>query len=367
MNLRQYLLISRLHPLYVLVPLALAGCAPAAQEPAKPRPVKAVQVGLANLQEQSEFAGDVRPRHETRMAFRVGGKLASRAVELGSEVRAGDLLARLDDRDLALTREAHDAQLAAAKQEEKLARADMARYTELFEKNFISRAEFERRANAFESAIARSRQLQAQFTSASNQFEYAVLRADHAGVVTGIEAEPGQVLAAGQSVVRIARSGELEAAIAIPEHRVDEVRSARTIRVVSWANPELSVEGRLREVSPSADPVTRTYAARIALPAASASFRLGMTVRVMVLPGESGKPTLVRVPLDAVMREGDQASLWLVDPQSGSVTRRPVTLAAFRGNEVEIAKGIERGQWVVSAGAHLLQPGQRVSIRGSGA
>ncbi len=338
----------------------LAACSPPPQPTETTRPVKAVKVE-AGGDVLATYAGEVRARYETRLGFRVGGKLAARLVEVGSSVKAGQVLARLDDADLQLSRAGYEAQRAAAQHDEKLARADFQRFDELYRKNFISRAEYDRRQNSLDGALARAQQAEAQFAASRNQQGYAALVADHAGVVTAVEAEVGQVMGAGQTVIRIARPEEKEILISIPEQRVAELKNAVSIGVQSWADPTRTLPGRIREIAPSADPVTRTYAAKIAVDGAGEDLRLGMTARVLLSSKAAG--TTPQVPVTAVFRQGEKPAVWVIDQAAMTVKAKPVILGDYRGNEVAI-QGIMPGQMVVTAGVQMLREGQKVSVAG---
>jgi RND family efflux transporter MFP subunit len=224
--------------LALLALAALTACGKAPDpRPEDVRPVRVLRIGAAEAKRSFELAGEVRPRHETRLAFRVGGKLIERLVEVGSRVKAGQPVARLDAADLELAAASARAQVASLQAERDLAAADHARYKELRARNFISQAEYDRRANAHATAEARLEAARAQMRQASNQVAYALLAADTDGVVTAIEAEAGQVVAAGQTVARLARPGEKEVAIAVPESQRDFVERANSFAVALSAVP----------------------------------------------------------------------------------------------------------------------------------
>ena len=342
----------------------VAACAKAPeQKPDEIRPVRVQKIGETPATRSFEFAGEVRAQHETRVAFRVGGKIVERLVDVGAVVKPGQPLARLDSNDLALATASARAQVASAQAEHELAWADHARYKELREKNFISQAEYDRRANALSTAQARLEAQRAQQAQSANQLAYAVLKADTAGVITGIEAEAGQVVTAGQTVARLARQGDKEIAIAVPESQREFIERAHDFSVSVSAFPGKSWKGRLRELSPAADPVTRTYAARIAVSEAGEEMEWGMSARVAA--HANGNGSKIEVPIAALYSRGDQPQVLVVNGES-TVTPRSVKTGGIAGERVVIAEGLRPGELVVTAGAQLLRPGQRVRVLNGG-
>ena len=344
----------------VLAALSLAACSDAIEKkPEEIRPVRVITIGETAEPRAVAYAAEVRARHEVRLSFRVGGKIVERLVEVGSKVRAGQPVARLDAADLALAAASPKAQAASLETERNLAAADLARYRELREKNFISQAEFDRRSSALEAAAAKLEAAQAVFRQSSNQAGYALLVADRAGVITAIEAEAGQVVAAGQTVARLAQRGEMEAAFAVPEAQRPLVESATEMAVTLNALPGKQWKAKLRELSPAADPVSRTYSVRATILKASEDVELGMSARVAVTA--SGAAPRLEVPVSALYSRGDQPQVFVVDG-NGMVQARAVKTAGIAGERVAIASGLEPGDVVVAAGAALLRPGQRVRV-----
>lgn len=337
----------------------LTGCVPEAeQRPDEIRPVRVLRVGASEAVRSFESAGEVKARHETRLAFRVGGKMIERLVENGSAVRAGQAVARLDPADLALAEAGARAQEASAQAERNLAAADLKRYRELREKNYISQAEFERRASILSTAEARLDAVRAQRRQIGNQAAYAVLAADTAGVIIAVEAEAGQVVAAGQTVARLARPGEKEVAFAVPESEREFVERATTLTVTLNAVPGKSWQARLRELAPAADPVTRTYAARASILQAGDDVELGMSAR---LAASAHGGSRIEVPVAALYSRDDKPQVLLVTP-GGTVQPQAVTTAGIANERVVIESGLKAGDVVVAAGAQLLRPGQRVRV-----
>lgn len=340
--------------------LLLSGCGQGVDNQEEIRPVRVQRVTAVGGEEETVYSGEVRARYETRLAFRVPGKIVSRDVEVGQTVKRGQVLARLDARDLELSEAAAQAQVLAASEEHVLADAELKRYQELRRKNFISQAELERRASASATAEARHRQTSAQLRHSGNQSSYAALLADTDGVITAIDAEAGQVVAAGQTVVRLARLEEKEVAISVPEQRVGKLAQAVRIQVRLWANPLIAYTAKIREIAPASDPVTRTYPVRIALTDADEHARLGMTASVIIVHAD-GAPR-VRIPLTALYEKGGKPAVWVVDSDKRTVDLVPVKGVALSGNDFLVDAGLASGQFVATGGVHLLRQGQKVRL-----
>jgi RND family efflux transporter MFP subunit len=297
---------------------------------------------------------------ESRLGFRVGGKITRRAVEVGQRVKAGQLLAQLDPRDYQLAADAGRAQVTAAATQRDLAAADFKRYKELKEQNFISGAELERRDATLKAAQATLEQAQAQLAGQGNQTGYTQLVADVSGVVTAVEAEAGQVVSAGTPVVRIAQDGLRDVVFAVPEDKLARVPAGAGVTVRSWSGGEL-LKGTVREVAASADPVTRTYAVKVTL-AAQDALPLGATVYVVPAAATQAAVGVIKLPTSALRQEGKGSAVWVLDTATMTVRSQPVQIATADGNEAVIAAGLQPGQKVVSAGVHVLSPGQKVTI-----
>ena len=336
----------------------------ACSRPAPPeepvRAVKVITVGASAYASRYEYAGEVRAQVESRLGFRVGGKLIKRQAELGQRVKAGQVLAQLDPQDYRLAADAARAQVAAAATNRNLAAADFRRYQALKDQNFISGAELERREATLKAAQAQLEQAQSQSAVQGNQSNYAVLTADVSGVVTAVEAEPGQVVAAGAPVLRIAADGVRDVVFSVPEDRVAGLKVGAPVKIRVWAqNTELT--GKVREVAASSDPVTRTYPVKVSIDA-KAPPPLGATVYVTV---EAGVPTgtpVIKLPSSALRREGQATTVWVLDKAGMTVRSQVIQVATADGNEIVVASGLEPGMQVVSAGVHVLSPGQKVSI-----
>jgi RND family efflux transporter MFP subunit len=350
--------------------IALAGAAVLAAcsktEPAA-EPVRAVRTltitnGAAGG--TREYAAEIRARTESKLGFRVGGKITRRSANVGDTVKAGQVLAQLDPQDLKLAQESARAGLSAAQTNLELANADYKRYKDLRDQGFISSAELERRDTALKSAQAQFDQARAQAGVQGNQAAYAALVADSNGVITGVDAEPGMVVAAGSPVVRLAQDGPRDVVFSVPEDHVGDLRAlARkpgALKVRLWGSTE-AVSASIREVAAAADAVTRTF--QIKADIGELPARLGQTATVLIeLPQQSG---VVRLPLSAVTELQGRTSVWLVDKNAQgvlSVKAQPIQVGGADGNTVVVAGGLAPGQVVVTAGVHVLSPGQQVKM-----
>ncbi|MGG7604987.1 efflux RND transporter periplasmic adaptor subunit [Massilia sp. BKSP1R2A-1] len=342
-----------------LLLLLLAGCGKDEAKVEDIRPVRVVKLAAGDGAERVEFSGDVRPRYESRLGFRVGGKIVERKVDVGANVKDGQVLMRLDPQDLRLAEAQARATLRAAETERDLAQADYKRHQNLRAQNFVSQAVLDAKQAALRAAQANVDAARAGFRGQSNQAGYANLESDTNGVVTAVDAEVGQVVAAGAPVVRVARTDEKEVVIGIPEDRVGQLRNASDVKVRLWANRDEAISGKIREVSPVADPATRTYTVKVSIPA-NPEVRLGMTATVDMAASGKGNGSHLRVPLTALVQDKGATSVWVVE--NGAVQLRRVQVAGQADNDILLAGGVQPGQTVVTAGVHLLKPGQKVKI-----
>jgi len=341
----------------------------ACSKPAPPeepiRAVKIMTVGVNTFSSGYEFAGEVKAKNESRLGFRVGGKIIKRQAELGQRVKAGQVLAQLDPQDYKLAADAAKAQLQLAATNRDLAAADFRRFAALREQNFISGAELERREATLKAAQAQVDQAQSQLNVQGNQANYAVLVADVSGVVTAIEAEPGQVVSAGTPVVRIAADGVRDVVFSVPEDKVNSIKPGMAMKVRGWAQDAQTASsvGKVREVSASADPVTRTYLVKLALSGLAVPPPLGATVYVLPegLGGVQGMP-VIKLPTSALRRDGQNSAVWVLDKASMTLKSQTIQIATADGNEAVIAAGLQPGMLVVNAGVHVLSAGQKVTI-----
>jgi multidrug efflux system membrane fusion protein len=354
------LLITLFSMLGLVTILSLGACSKKVEKTEDIRPVRALQAVMEGSDITTEFSGEVRPRIESRLGFRVPGKIIARKVDVGTVVKRGQVLMQLDPQDLLLGQAQAKAGLSAAESNRDLAKAELKRYQELREKNFVAQAVLDAKDTAFRAAQASYDQARAGLSNQSNQASYASLVADVDGVVTGIDAEVGQVVAAGSPVVRVAKTGELDVVVGIPEDKVNSIRHMSDVKVRMWANQGEVIVAKLRELSPIADPVTRTFTAKVALAPEVKDVRLGMTATVSF--GMKNPQAMIRLPLTALLQEKNVNSVWVVE--AGAVKLMPVQLGGTAGEDVLIASGVSAGQMVVTAGVNLLKNGQKVKILG---
>lgn len=337
----------------------VAACAKHEPPPEPVRPVQLTKVTVGGAMDTAVFAGEVRPRYEADLGFRIGGKLVARYVDVGARVKKGQALARLDPNDVALQADAQKAAVAAAETEYTYAKAEYDRYENLYRQKFISESALDQKRNALASNQAKFDQQKAQLAVTRNTASYATLVADQDGVITAVNAETGQVVTAGQSVFKLAREEEREVAIAVPENRVAELKSAKSIGIVLWADPQKLHPARVREIAPAVDAATRTFAARVSLVDNDPAAQWGMTANVVLR--ETGPANGAVLPLTAVYHAPDgKPAVWVYDPQVQKVSLRPVSLGQYREDGVVVTEGVNDGEWVVSAGVNKLQPGQVV-------
>lgn len=336
--------------------LLLAGCA---QDKlvAPVRPALVTQPSSGELGYEA-FAGEVHAREEPQLAFRVAGKISRRLVDAGAHVQAGQALAELDPADLSLQSQASRAAQASAQSDLALARSELARYKLLADQQLVSRSLYDSKVAALRAAEARSRQAGAQSAASGNQVAYAVLRAPKAGVIAQRLAEAGQVVAAGQPVFVLAVDGEREVAISVSEQSISRFRLGRDLAVELWAKPGQRFPGKVRELSPAADALTRTYAARVGFESGDSEVALGQSARVYA---QSAANSGMSLPLSALTQSRGGPAVWVVDKRSAKVHLTPVTVGAYGEDGVPVLSGLDADDWVVAAGAHLLLEGEQVA------
>ena len=352
-------LTSRLSPLLALSLLPfLAACNDLAQSAdAKPeRPVQVQKVAFEPSDVSREFVGVVRARYETDLGFRVAGKIVNRTVNVGDRVRAGDVVARVDAEDFKLQVESARAELSAAMSSVAQTAADELRYRTLRERGYAAVADYDRKKTAKDEADGRLERAQRALDLARNQLAYAELKADADGVITAAMAEPGQVVAIGQGVVRLAHRGEKEALVALPETWLGEARqSVASVRL--WSDPKRRFTAQLRELSPQADAATRTYAARFSIADPDDVVALGMTAIVTL--SHMSEDDVAKLPLSAIINRGSGPSVYVV-ARDGEVSLQPVTLASFTADTALVTGGVQDGDKVVTLGVQKLIAGQKV-------
>jgi RND family efflux transporter MFP subunit len=355
--------------LWVLLALGLsvAACSskdpdPAAAPAAKQEPLRPVRTHIVQAQElvgALSLPAEIRPRIETRYGFRLGGKVAQRFVSVGDKVAAGQTLARLDSTDLTPQVNAAQSSLDAAQVDARLAGIELNRLKDLRDKNFVSQSAVDRQQAVHDAARARVEAAQASLRQARNGLEFQVLKAESAGIVTAVEAEAGQVVAAGQSIVRVSRIGDIEALVNIPEPALAQARKVPQWQVVIPSLGQRPLEAKVREIAPVADPASRTFAARLTLQGNLADVQWGMTAIASVPGVQTGQ---FLVPLTALHTRDQQSRVWILDRATQTVREVKVTTAGFVGDSVRISDGLKAGDEVVTAGANLLIEGQKVKL-----
>lgn len=345
---------SRLVPLLCLT-LLLTACGHDEAPPVTVRPALVVQP-QAVAQAADSYAGEIRARYEPSLAFRVAGKVVKRLVEEGDRVKLDQPLAELDPQDVRLQLEAARAQVAAAEANLTLVRAERDRYRTLLDKGMVSHSLFDNADSQLRAGQARLRQIQAEFSVANNQAGYAILRASQAGVIARRQVEVGQVVAAGQTVFTLAADGEREVAISLPEQNFGRFKVGQPVSVELWSQPQSRLSGHIRELSPSADPRSRTYAARVAFAQGSESAQLGQSARVFV---EAAQASPLSVPLAALSAEQGVSFVWRVKPDR-SLEKAVIRTGSFTENSVPVLEGLRPDDWIVAAGVHVLHEGQTV-------
>jgi len=324
------------------------------------RPVLSQVAGASDGSVGASYSGVVQARYESRLGFQASGRIVARLVDVGATVRRGQVLARLDPAQETLHVAAATADADAARSRVAQNRVDLERTEALLARQFASQAEVDQQRLALQQSEQQLKSALAQQQIKLNQRGYTELVADRDGVVSAIGAEAGQVVSAGQAIVTLAATGEREVVVSIPESRVEELRAAKRLRITVWAQPGREYEGALRELAPDTDSVTRTYSARISVKDADAALRLGMTASVLAPDVEGARA--IRLPLTAVLYQGEQARVWVVDGATGQVAPRVVHLGAAQGDSVIVTRGLRGGERVVTAGGHMLFEGQKVRV-----
>lgn len=306
-----------------------------------------------------KYAGQVRGRYESPLAFRVSGKVIKRLVEPGSIVQPGNLLMQLDAADIQLNIDAYESQVNSARAQLDLAGKTLERSRSLYEQKAISKAEYDRAQSAYDSAQGAYNQAVAQSRQALNSFDYCDLRADTSGTITSVNVEIGQVVQAGTPVLTLVQDGEIEVEISVPENRIEEFRRAKQIKVSFWAIPDLSIDGQIREISPVALSTARTFNVRVTLINPPPEIKLGMTASVSV-NGSGDGAAIAGIPLSAVYQTGDSPAVWVVSNET--VGLRKIKIDGFESEQVKVTEGLNEGEIIVTAGVHKLMEGQKVRV-----
>lgn len=344
----------------VLSVLLLAGCSDEqAEAPQVVRPVKVVEIAGAHNGRELQYSGSLKARTEMNLGFRVGGKITRRLVDIGDSVKAGDVLAQMDAVDYELSLKSAAASLEAAKRQVETVAITRNRAEQLFARNVVAKSQLEQADLAYQQAVAARDSAQSALAQAENQVSYTELKAVGNGIVTAVNADVGQVVGSGTPAVTVAVDGEKEVQIAVPEVDIAHFAPGKAVKVGFWSDAMLNLDGTVREVAGSADPQSRTFAVRVAVPN-DARIRLGMTATVRTA-AEAGTP-LVSVPLGALSKRDGSPIVWAVDRAASTVHARPVEVADFTADGVRIARGLAEGDIVVTAGTQFMTENLQVKL-----
>lgn len=323
-----------------------------------PQTVAVLRIGdTAASTPTQQYTGQIRARYELRLAFRVSGKLAERLVEVGQIVEPGQLLARLDTDDYQIAVEAAEAEIEAAQAAHDQAHAESQRIADLFRRAMISQSDFDAAKASNDATAAQLRRARRMLELAKNRFDYCSLRAEHRAIVQEIKSEVGSVVSDGTPIFLLARMDELEANVSIPENRMQDLSQWRAT-VQLWADSKTEFHAKVREIAPTADPLTRTFAVRFAIDDPTPELRLGMTAVVTLHPQSSAIP--ISLPMSALIMDQEKTGVWVLDPSQTQIHYRPITIERFGEKVVTVTSGLQPGEWVVRAGVHLLQDQQTV-------
>jgi RND family efflux transporter MFP subunit len=323
------------------------------------RPVKVVKVEPNAATRQIVLSGAVKARTEAAIGFRVPGKIVARLVNVGDHVGPGTVLARLDTNDLDLALRNAEAAVGSAEARRDVAEKALQRNKTLLAKGFIAQSVLEQRQMEFDQADAAVESAISTRDQSKNQAAYSELKADAAGIVTEIRGEVGQVVAAGTPVAVVARDGDMEAAIAVPENEIRHFAVGNKLAAHFWADDAVALTGVVREISGSADPTSRTFAVRVSIPE-DKRVRLGMTAMLTAdVPVDGGG---IVMPLAALSERDGKPIVWVVDPARQTVEPRTVATRSFAAGGVRIAEGLAPGELVVTAGTQFMTPDKKVRI-----
>ncbi|PCR94204.1 efflux RND transporter periplasmic adaptor subunit [Pseudomonas sp. FW215-R2] len=347
-------------PLWVMsIGLLLGACSKNEPPPEPVRPVLSIKVEALSEENLGRFAGSIQARYESNTGFRVGGRIASRNVDVGAEVQKGTLLATLDPSDQ--QNQLRSAQGDLAKVEAQLinAQANARRQQALFDRGVGAQAQLDIATTDLKTTQASLDQARAAVNQSKDQLGYTELRSDHKAVVTAWNAEAGQVVTAGQQVVTLAQPDIKEAVIDLPDTLVDQIPSDVVFLVAGQLDPSINTTAVIREIEPQAQSATRTRRARLTLASTPPGFRLGTAISVTL--SSAIKPR-IELPATALQEADGKTRIWVIDPQNKTVAPRDVSVTSRTDSTVVLAGGVKSGERVVSAGVNSLKPGQAVKL-----
>ncbi|ATW27667.1 efflux RND transporter periplasmic adaptor subunit [Candidatus Formimonas warabiya] len=323
--------------------------------------VKTLHITAADKDSEYSYSGEVRSRYESILAFQVGGKIIKKNVEVGDTVKQGTVLMELDARDIEQAVKNSANLVSSAESKYKLAQDNLKRIEQLYQDQVITQADYDTYENSYETSKAALEQANALYTQSINQLGYCKLHADKSGVIGSIDAEEGQIVAAGQKIVTLVQNKELEVEINVPENRIVKVKKAKEITVGFWALPDVKIKGVLGEVSPLADTSSRTYKVRIGLVDPSPNIQLGMSSTVWINENDHSNER-IWIPLGAVYQQGSSPAVWIV--KENAVSLKNITIGDFSGDQVAVSTGLKEGDVIVTAGVNRLREGQDVRVGG---
>lgn len=345
-----------------LVALSLTACRQEAEAPPAPvRMVRTTTIAPAQSSAPIVFTGHVEAQDRAALAFRISGRMSERTVATGASVRPGEVLARIDPENKLNQLRSARADLGAAESERRRAENQVKRLRHLLERDVASKADFETAEQEAIAARANVDAAKARVRSAEEFVTFTVLKADAPGIVTRVGAEPGEVVAAGRMIVELARREGRDAIFEIPEEHVARMVPDTKTMVALGTDPAIQAEGRVREVAPAADAVTRTFRVKVGLTDPPPAFRLGTAV-TGTISGEA--VAAIAIPAGAVARSGADTSVWIVDAQALTVSQRKVELLGTDPATALVSKGLASGDIVVTAGVGVLRDGQKVRLAG---
>lgn len=348
----------------ITISLFLTACEKPVEPPPPPRPALVVVVGKTLTNQDMVLVGEVKSRFEANLAFRINGKIIERLVDVGAIVKKGQVLAKLDAADANLSAAAATADVRAAEANHALAKAEVERQRTLFNKKFISASALDLREAELKTSSARLQQVKAQAAVSGNQSRYTALVANSDGVVTQINAEPGQVIEAGTMIAQVVDTKQIEVLVAVPESRMANLKIGDPVTIKLWAQSDATYQGKIREIAPAANSATRAFDVRVALTNANTAVRLGMTAGVRFAQNDSLEDMVI--PSAAITKIDGKTSVWVIDKstqsQIGIANPREVSVGQFTEQGVMIMSGLQAGEMVAVAGVHTLIKGQKVKL-----
>lgn len=339
----------------------LSGCDSVDDAPVPPpvRPVKTQLVMPAMNREPVSLTGEIRPHEETVLGFRLDGRVLNRLMDVGASVKRGDVIATLDARDSENQLRSAQADLASAASAERLAKSNFSRMKTLAPGGAIARVQLDEAQANWDAAVSRRESAQATVKGAQERLSYTQLTAAQDGVITTVSVNPGQVVSAGQEVVRLASLDGRDAVFDVPERLVNPSLPSRVIRVSLLSEPSVQAEGRVRDISPQADPVTRTFRVRVTLTSPPAAMVLGASVNGAI---QQSGTAVIELPASALTRQGDKPAVYVVNAEAQTVRLQPVTIARYSDTAIFVAEGLKQGDRVVTAGVSKLRPDEKIRL-----